>query len=83
MRLLTAGAELQSTAQEQMDDSALVQKALATLAQPTRQILQACYIDGLKYAEVATLMGISIATVKKHMVRALRMLREYKNSIKP
>lgn len=83
VRLLTAGAELQSTAQEQMDDSALVQKALATLAQPTRQILQACYIDGLKYAEVATLMGISIATVKKHMVRALRMLREYKNSIKP
>ena len=82
VKLLSESSVLQPATLEQQDNSLIVQKAIATLPQPTRDILLACYLDGLKYSEVATQMGISIATVKKHMVRALRTLREYKNRIK-
>lgn len=46
------------------------------LQPPTRDIFMACYVEGKKYSEVAEEMGISVATVKKHIVRALRLLRE-------
>ncbi len=47
---------------------------------PTREILEACYIENKKYKEVAEQMSISVATVKKHMVRALKQLRKLKKS---
>ena len=47
-----------------------------SIGPPTSDILYACYVDGKKYKEVAEQMGISIATVKKHMVKALRIIRE-------
>lgn len=80
VKLLSESSVLQPANLERQDNSVIVQKALATLPQPTRDILLACYLDGHKYSEVAAQKGISIATVKKHMVRALRVLREYKNS---
>jgi hypothetical protein len=41
-----------------------------------------CYIDGKKYVEVAEEMQISIASVKKHMVKALKKVREIKKRLK-
>ncbi len=64
---------------ERKDYYALVNKVLSILKPPTREILEACYIQGKKYKEVAEEMKISIATVKKHMVRALKTLRDLKN----
>ena len=46
----------------------------------SKEILEACYIQGKKYKEVAEEMKISISTVKKHMVRALKILRDLKNA---
>lgn len=51
------------------------------LRSPTREILEACYLKEKKYREVAEEMNISVSTVKKHMVRALKMLRELKNTL--
>lgn len=48
---------------------------------PTREILVACYLEEKKYREVAEEMGITVATVKKHMVRALKIIRSLKDSI--
>ena len=67
---------------EQADNERLVNKVLNMLASPTREILEACYLDGKKYHEVADDMHISMSTVKKHMVRALKMIRELKKNIK-
>lgn len=53
-----------------------VKRVLAAIKSPTREILVACYVDGKKYREVAEDMGISISTVKKHMVKALKMIGE-------
>ena len=53
-----------------------MKQVLSTMSQTTRDILIACYVDGKKYKEVAAEKGITISTVKKHMVIALRMIRE-------
>ena len=45
-----------------------------------------CYvayiINGKKYKDVADEMGISISTVKKHMVKALKIIREMKKNMR-
>ena len=65
---------------EQQDIKKRISEILNALKPPTKEILEACYIQGKKYKEVAEEMKISISTVKKHMVRALRILRDLKNA---
>lgn len=67
---------------ERADTQSLVDSLLSRLGTPTREILEACYLQEKKYKEVAAEMGISVSTVKKHMVRALKTLRELKKSLK-
>lgn len=60
----------------------MIEKVLATLpSPPTREILVACYLEEKKYREVAEDMGITVATVKKHMVKALKIIRSLKDSL--
>lgn len=47
-----------------------------SIGPPTSEILHACYIDGKSYKEVAEEMNMTIANVKKYMVKALRLIRE-------
>lgn len=61
---------------EWQEREARVKEILDALKPPTRDIFIACYVDHKKYAEVATLMAISIDTVKKHIKKALRFIRE-------
>lgn len=60
----------------QADRERIVKHVLDTIGEPTRSILLASYVDGKKYKEVAEMMGISVSTVKKHMVKALKAIRE-------
>ncbi len=46
------------------------------LPEPTRSILRMCYWDRQTYRQVAEHLGISPDTVKKHISKALRILRE-------
>lgn len=46
------------------------------LPEPTRSILRMCYWDKFTYKQVAEHFGISPDTVKKHISKALRTLRE-------
>lgn len=54
----------------------IVAEVLDSIGEPTHSILLACYVDGKKYKEVAEMMNVSISTVKKHIVKALRIIRE-------
>ncbi len=54
----------------------IVAEVLDSIGEPTHTILVACYVDGMKYKEVAEKMKISVSTVKKHIMRALRIIRE-------
>lgn len=40
-----------------------------------------CYIDGKKYKDVAEEFGVSISTIKKHMVKALKILAEFRQKM--
>ena len=54
----------------------LVEKMIGQLSPPTDKILRMCYLKRMKYAEVAEALDISPNTVKKHIVKALKTLRE-------
>lgn len=46
------------------------------LPEPTCTVLRLCYYEHLTYKETAERLGISPDTVKKHISKALRLLRE-------
>ena len=54
----------------------IVAEVLDSIGEPTLSILLACYVEGKKYKEVAEMMEISVSTVKKHIVKASRIIRE-------
>lgn len=53
-----------------------IRQIMETLAPRTRLVLQECYIHKKKYKEVAAEMDISVNAVKKHIVKALKTIRE-------
>ena len=65
--------------EEQMEK---VERLLDTIPYNTRKIFTRCYVDGKKYREVAEELDISTETVKKHVVRALKILRQARENHK-
>ena len=66
------------------EHEALLQKAEAiarSLPEPTCTVLRLCYWEKKTYQQVAGQLGISPDTVKKHISKALRMLREEMNRL--
>lgn len=55
--------------------SEAVEKAVSELPEGMRQVFELCRYEGLKYAQVADRLGISIKTVETQMSRALSKLR--------
>lgn len=53
-----------------------IEKCIEQLKDPTKTILKECYFDNKKYQEVAEEFGITIHGIKKHIMKALRLLRE-------
>ncbi|WP_405061453.1 SigE family RNA polymerase sigma factor [Kribbella sp. NBC_01505] len=60
-----------------VDDRDLLLRALATLPRRTRATLVLRYFEDLPEAEIATIMGCSIGTVKSNVSRGLAKLREH------
>jgi len=60
----------------------LVKRLFSMLKPPTSDILRACYVEEKKYKQVAEEMGISVSTVKKHIIKALKIVREMRKNIK-
>ena len=64
------------------EHEALLQKAEAiarSLPEPTCTVLRLCYWEKKTYQQVAEQLGISPDTVKKHISKALQLLREEMN----
>jgi RNA polymerase sigma-70 factor (ECF subfamily) len=71
----TRSPSTDTAAREGEIESAL-QAAVADLPDRCRQVFELSRVDGLKYAEIATRLGISVKTVEVQMGKALRVLRE-------
>lgn len=53
-----------------------IQEAVAELPERCRQVFELSRVRGLRYAEIADAMEISVKTVEAQMGKALRLLRE-------
>ncbi len=60
----------------------LVAEMLDLLPDTTRHVLEECYLNHKKYREVAEEMNVCQETVKRHVMRALKLLREHYNNKK-
>lgn len=60
--------------QEELDVA--VQRAVQSLPDRCREVFELSRVHGLKYAEIARTLGISVKTVEAQMGKALRTLRE-------
>jgi RNA polymerase sigma-70 factor (family 1) len=65
----------QALSEKEMQD--VLQKALATLPPQQYKVFMLSREHGLKYEEIAKEMDISSATVRNHMVQALKKIRLY------
>ena len=72
---LPAQASADASAAEEEIEVAL-REAVDSLPPRCRQVFELNRVQGLKYAEVADALGISVKAVEAHMARALRTLRE-------
>jgi RNA polymerase sigma-70 factor (family 1) len=58
------------------ETSAMLHAAIEKLPPQRRRVFVLCKLEGKSYAEVAELLGIGLGTVKDHMAKAVRTLRE-------
>lgn len=54
---------------------AAVRQAMDTLPDRCREVFELSRVHGLKYSEIASVLGISVKTVEAQMGKALRILR--------
>lgn len=60
----------------------IVEEVLNSLKPPTKEIFIWCYVDRKHYKEVAQRLGVSVSMVKKHISKALAIIREKREKLK-
>ncbi|MGN0280742.1 MAG: sigma-70 family RNA polymerase sigma factor [Prevotella sp.] len=53
----------------------IVDEVMEELTPQTRNIVQMCFFDNMRYADVAERLGISLSAVKKHVAKAMLRFR--------
>jgi RNA polymerase sigma-70 factor (ECF subfamily) len=76
LMLESAAAPSAETQLEEDQIDAAVRQAVATLPERCREVFELSRMHGLKYAEIAQALDISVKTVETQMGKALRVLRE-------
>ena len=75
-----AVTELLEAANEELDDYekrlVRLEEKFAQLPEKQREVLVKCVVEGKKYKEVAEELDITVNTVKTHITRALKFLRD-------
>jgi RNA polymerase sigma factor (sigma-70 family) len=56
---------------------ALLQQALAALPEESREVLVLSRFQGMKYEDIAAVLGCNVGAVKMRVLRALRELRQH------
>lgn len=77
-RRLTSFVDDKDWLAEHDERTKVINDVLGKMDDKSRRILQACYVERKKYKDVAEEMGISVNTIKKYVMRALKTIRENK-----
>jgi RNA polymerase sigma-19 factor, ECF subfamily len=72
----SARVPLADTAAREAEIETAIRAAVAELPGRCRAVFELSRVEGLKYAEIAERLGISVKTVEVQMGKALRVLRE-------
>lgn len=67
----------QNTSMETAELEKEIELAINSLPEKCRQVFELNRMEGLKYAEIAEKLGISVKTVEAQMSKALNVLREH------
>lgn len=62
---------------ERLADSMVVHSGVAGLGQPQRQVVELAFYESLTHEQIAQHLEMPLGTVKSHIRRALRRLREH------
>lgn len=54
---------------------------LESLSPQARKVVELCFVEGKSYKETADIMGISVNTVRNHIVASLKKMREKSKKI--
>lgn len=73
---LKSASEADTDYSEELEKDKMIYRLLAGLKPPADKIVELKYFNGMKYEEIATELNMSINTVKKHLVKSLKKLRE-------
>lgn len=57
----------------------LVEKIMDQLTENEKKILQLYYLDGYRYEEIAKVLQVSVAAIKKRRTRLIKKLRRHLN----
>lgn len=60
---------------------ALVKKAILKMPSKVRRVFILSRFEGLKYREIADVLGISVSSVEKHMMTALKRLNSLRDKL--
>ncbi len=74
---ITTGVDDTDFLAERDEREAIINDVLMRLPEPSRDIFKRCYVDGKKYKEVASELGISTSTIKKYIMKALKEIENY------
>ncbi|MFT3704333.1 MAG: RNA polymerase sigma-70 factor [Agriterribacter sp.] len=77
MEMATAAYEPIEQAIFAKENAAMLRKAIETLPPQRRRAFELCKLEGLTYRQASEEMGISLSTIKDHMVHALDAIRVY------
>jgi RNA polymerase sigma-70 factor (ECF subfamily) len=61
---------------DRVTDSVAVSAGLATLSREQRGVVELAFYEGLTHHEIAERSGLPLGTVKSHLRRGLRRLRQ-------
>ena len=83
LRLVTPAASVDPDHVEQAEQALRLQEAIAKLPEPQREVLLLRYYSGLKFVEIAQLLGCPLNTALGRMHKAMKRLEAMMNAPGP
>ncbi|MGM9733688.1 MAG: sigma-70 family RNA polymerase sigma factor [Prevotella sp.] len=74
-RMNMAGIDVGYDCEDDLRKHQLIDEVMDELTPQTRTVVQLCFFENNKYADVAEQLGISLSAVKKHIAKAMLRFR--------